>query len=304
MTARRDELQAAFQLLRPRQWPVLSAQLAVGIGAAGLLGDRLAVPSAAADWPLLPAAWLAWVVLLNGGTLAFNSAYDRDAEPVAYLATPPPPPRWLAGSAVAWMGVGVAVGWLFVGAAFGLLTAFCVVLSLAYSHPAVRCKARPGCDLAINMTGYGAGTTLAGLLTGSAFFAGSGSVTALPAGAWWLVAGFACLFGSFYPLTQLYQLEADRRRGDRTLTSRIGVGGSLGLALALGVAAAGSLLAPLAVRWPLALVLAAWLGHIAWWFVRRRTFAPAAHERGMYRALALWAVADFALLVSLYLAPR
>ena len=38
-----------------------------------------------------------WVVCLNGGTLALNSAFDRDEGDIAYLRRPPPPPRYLAG---------------------------------------------------------------------------------------------------------------------------------------------------------------------------------------------------------------
>lgn len=341
MADHRGDLLAAIRLMRPRQWPILSVQLAVGIVAAGLLTtDRLTGVDATTAWPILwswptlLAAWLAWVVLLNGGTLAFNSAYDRDTEPVAYLAAPPPPPRWLSGFALVWMAVGVVVGWARVAPAFGLLTAACVVLSLLYSHPVVRWKARPGFDLAVNMAGYGAGTTLAGLLAGMAAMTGAnaGGASGLPAAAWWLVGGFALLFGSFYPLTQLYQLEEDRRRGDRTLATALGIDRSLRLALILGLAAAVCLLAVFAVldpavapgsdrtapsrwssltaswslpaAWPLALALTAWLGNIAWWLSRWRRGSGTDHERGMYRALVLWAIVDLALLGSLYLALR
>ena len=38
-----------------------------------------------------------WVVCLNGGTLALNSAFDRDEGDIAYLRRPPLPPRHLAG---------------------------------------------------------------------------------------------------------------------------------------------------------------------------------------------------------------
>jgi hypothetical protein len=34
-----------------------------------------------------------------------------------------------------------------------------------------------------------------------------------------LVVGFAPLFGSFYPLTQIYQIETDIKRGDITLAA-------------------------------------------------------------------------------------
>ena len=131
------------------------------------------------------------MVLLNGGTLAYNSAYDRDTGPVAYLPTPPVPPRGLATGALALMGCGAVVGGALVGPRFGQVTAACVVLSVLYSHPRPRWKARPGLDLLVNMAGYGAGTTIAGLLAGRA---ASGAAAA--AGAPWLVAGFAALFGS------------------------------------------------------------------------------------------------------------
>ena len=61
------------------------------------MGVALALP----PWPALAGAvrslaplplagaWLAWVVLLNGGTLAYNSAWDRDTGAVAYLRRPP-----------------------------------------------------------------------------------------------------------------------------------------------------------------------------------------------------------------------
>ncbi|MGH7592960.1 MAG: hypothetical protein ACRELE_03790, partial [Gemmatimonadales bacterium] len=60
--------------LRPAQWPVLAAHTALG----WLLAAGLHRPDAQ--------AWLgiaAWVVLLNGGTLALNSAFDRDTADIA-----------------------------------------------------------------------------------------------------------------------------------------------------------------------------------------------------------------------------
>lgn len=37
---------------------------------------------------------------------------------------------------------------------------------------------------------------------------------------WFLIVGFGLLFGSFYPLTQIYQLDSDQERGDLTLVAR------------------------------------------------------------------------------------
>jgi hypothetical protein len=285
---------AALRLTRPRQWPILSAQLAVGV----LLARTPDAPAPAA-LPLA-AAWLAWVVLLNGGTLAFNSAYDRDVGPVAYLRRPPQPPRGLAGWATGWMAAGALLGWWAVGPLFGAVTAACVGLSILYSHPVTRWKARPGLDLLVNMAGYGAGTTLAGLAAAGA--AGWSGVRPDAPAAAWFVGGFALLFGSLYPLTQIYQHGADRERGDRTLATALGPRPSLLLALVLGAAASALLLgapvsSPAWARWALAGVLTVWLGHLAWWWLRAPRWPPARHERGMYHALALWGLVDVALVL-------
>lgn len=287
---------AALRLTRPAQWPILTIQLMVGM----LLAVPVGTPDGVRWWTGLPwwrlvSAWLAWVVLLNGGTLAFNSAYDRDTGPVAYLAQPPPPPTWLARAALGMMILGAGLAWFLVGGFSAVLIGGCVILSVLYSHPVTRWKSRPGLDLLTNMIGYGAGTTWAGL---SAVKGGVPDATG-----WWFGAGFGLLFGSFYPLTQIYQTEADRRRGDRTLTTALGIRPSLGLALGLGLAATAALGQGCATAHrtgSLGLLLLAcglWSGNLVWWWARAGRWRDADHERGMYRALALWAGFDLALAV-------
>jgi 4-hydroxybenzoate polyprenyltransferase len=120
---------------------------------------------------------------------------------------------------------------------------------------------------------------------------------------------FCPLFAALSPLTQIYQLEEDIRRGDRTLATVLGVGGSLdaataALAVAFALFAAAGVAAGWgpghrAWRWPvLVLALSGWLAVLLPW--RRdagRLDAPD-HQRGMYRALAAWAVTDLAVLVA------
>ncbi len=293
---RSTALRAALILTRPAQWPILTAQLSLGL--------LLAAPAAGAAWPVwldqlswlrLGIAWLAWVVLLNGGTLAFNSAYDKDTGPVAYLANPPVPPNWLAKAAAGAMLLGGVIGFAFVTPLFGFVVSGCAVLSVLYSHPATRWKSRPGLDLLVNVIGYGAGTTLAGL---SILQSGPPQ-----ASGWWFTAGFGLLFGSFYPLTQIYQTASDRQRGDRTLTTALGNRRSLALAQGLGLAAGAALLQGCRIagrdQWwgLLAGAMLLWCGHLAWWWRRADQWPDKDHERGMYRALGLWATVDIALAV-------
>ncbi len=324
------EIRSAWRLTRPDQWTILTFQFLVPV--------MLLAPAARgggcwfnpASGLVLLSAWMAWVVFLNGGTLAFNSAYDRDTGPVAYLANPPQPPSWLAAASLLFMLLGTALTWWTVGAAFTLGMGICVLLSVLYSHPRFRWKARPGLDLLVNMLGYGAGTTLAGLLAARAAYFGADNACA--AGGWrfvswpgltgtigeqfgsvlaggpgWIVLGFGLLFGSFYPLTQLYQMDEDRQRGDKTLCTALGPRLSLILAVVLGLLASGALVSGLLQReagWSMSLPifgLILWLAHLADWLRREPGLSVAGREKGMYRALTLWALVDITLVLGWYL---
>jgi len=295
---------------RPQQWPILTAQFAVGIVCAPQFHDLIMLRSVREL--LLPGpglwlqgavvAWGAWVVCLNGGTLAYNSAYDRDTEDVAYLKSPPTPPPRLATGALLLMAAGVVLAAL-VDARYAFLVAFCVLLSVLYSRPRPRLKSVPGLDLLVNMVGYGAGTTLAGLLVGQALV--YRSPAPIDSSGWLLVCGFALLFGSFYPLTQIYQIRSDLARGDRTLASALGVRRSLNLSLLLGAGAVLCLLnacadwdAPLL---PLALVLAYWMGLLLLWRLRGPRMSDDQHETWMYMALVVWALIDLMIVCTRYL---
>lgn len=278
--------------LRPAEWPIMAAHttlgylLATGLGAAA--GHRLG--RGAAGIAL-------WVVCLNGGTLAVNSAFDRDEGDIAYLRSPPPPPRHLFAFGLALMATGQALA-LLLPAAFGLAYATCFALSLLYSVPPVRLKAVAGADWVVNLIGFGMLTPFAGWATTGRAIGGTELI---------VLAAFGPLFAALYPLTQLYQVEEDRRRGDRTLALRLGAVRSLDVAL-FGVAFAFALLAWAGARagWGAAdwrwLIIAA--AAAAWAFVLvpwRRT-APGRtareHELRMYRALVAWAVTDIAVLLA------
>jgi lycopene elongase/hydratase (dihydrobisanhydrobacterioruberin-forming) len=276
--------------LRPAEWPIMAAHTAVGyLLAVGLAG-------AAAGTRLGPAlvGLVLWVVCLNGGTLALNSAFDRDEGDVAYLAGPPPPPRSLAAVAIALIAAGQILAFRL-AAPYPMVYAVCFVLSLAYSVPPLRLKAVAGADWIINMWGFGTLTPYAG-------WAATG-VPLEPARGLVLLA-FCPLFAALYPLTQLYQVEEDTRRGDRTLACVLGVRNSLTAslgagALAFALFAAAGLRAgwraagPDLWRWGgLGLALVAWAAVLLPWRRRWAAFRPREHQRRMYRALGAWALTD------------
>lgn len=282
--------------LRPAEWPIMAAHTAVGyLLAVGLAGAASAVRLGPALLGLV-----LWVVCLNGGTLALNSAFDRDEGDVAYLRQPPPPPRYLAAFSIGLMGAGEILAFRL-PAPYPMIYAVCFILSLAYSMPPLRLKGVAGADWIINMWGFGTLTPYAGW-----------SATGLPidTARGLVLLAFCPLFAALYPLTQLYQLEEDTRRGDRTLACVLGARRSL--TTSIGAAALAFVLFAIAGaragwrtgdddpwRWGgLALALGAWVAVLVPWRLGHARMGPDDHQRRMYRALGAWAVTDLVVVLA------
>ena len=279
---------------RPAEWPIMAAHTLVGsvlaVGLDGALrGEQLG--------SVLLGVTL-WVVCLNGGTLALNSAYDRDEGDIAYLRRPPTPPPHLATFGFGLMALGL-LGAFLLPAGYRVAYAVCLGLSVLYSVPPFRLKAVPGADWIINMIGFGTLTPYAGWsATGVPLDPARGLV----------LLAFCPLFASLYPLTQIYQQEEDRRRGDRTLALLLGVRNSLLVSLAAaGVAFALLVLAGIRAGWgshdrwrwlALALCTVVWGTLLVSWLYRQSRMSERDHQRGMYQALGAWALTDFAVVMS------
>ena len=273
--------------MRPAEWPIMAGHTLVGyVLAVGFSG----VVRGAWWWQTLGGLAI-WVIFLNGGTLAINSVFDKDEGDIGYLNAPPPLPRHLLAFSVALLAGGQLLAFAL-PPAFRVAYAICFLLSILYSVPPFRFKAVAGVDWVINMWGFGT-------LTPFAAWAATGRP--LDAGHALVLLGFCPLFAGLYPLTQLYQMEEDRRRGDRTLALLLGLRASLGVAIgcaALAIGLFGWAAAVLRVRaWLLGVPLAAWLAVLVPWYRRREVLIPADHQRGMYRALAAWAMTDLVVLL-------
>jgi len=273
--------------LRPAEWPIMAAHTALGyVLAVGLKG-------AGSGERFLPAlgALAIWVILLNGGTLAINSVFDQDEGDIGYLRAPPRPPRHLLAFSAALLAGGQLLSFAL-PPAFRIDYAICLVLSILYSVPPFRFKAVAGVDWVINMWGFGT-------LTPFAAWAATGRPLDVPHAL--VLLGFCPLFAGLYPLTQLYQMEEDRRRGDRTLALMLGMRASLAVAIAstvLAFALFAWAAALLWVRaWLLVVPLILWLAVLVPWYRRRDALSAAAQQRGMYHALGAWAVTDLAVLL-------
>ncbi len=277
--------------LRPAEWPIMAAHTALGFILAVGLGPLVHGVQLGAGLRALAI----WVVFLNGGTLALNSAFDRDEGDIGYLRSPPAPPAHLAVFALALMAAGQLLA-LTLPPGFALVYAACFLMSLMYSVPPLRFKAVAGVDWVINMWGFGAFTPYAG-------WAATGRPLDLAHGL--VLLGFCPLFAALYPLTQIYQFDEDRRRGDRTLALILGLRASLLAAVAATLVAFGLFAAAAwraEVAWwagaGIGIALLAWLWVLIPWYRNRERWTADQHQHGFYAALAAWAVTDVAVLIA------
>jgi 4-hydroxybenzoate polyprenyltransferase len=273
--------------LRPAEWPIMAAHTTLGyVLAVGFQGV-----GRGAWLPEALRALVIWVVCLNGGTLAINSVFDKDEGDIGYLNAPPALPRHLLAFSVALL-VGGQILAFTLPAGLRIAYAICFAMSILYSVPPFRFKAVAGVDWVINMWGFGT-------LTPYAAWAATGRPLDLGHGL--LLLAFCPLFAGLYPLTQLYQFEEDRRRGDRTLALILGMRASLVVAIVCTAAAFAVFAFAAAVlretAFALVIPLAAWAAILVPWYRGRDRYEPAHHQRGMYRALAAWAVTDVVVLL-------
>ena len=112
------------------------------------------------------------------------------------------------------------------GTAFLIAYSISFVMSLLYSVPPVRLKARAGWDVLINSIGFGALTIFAG-------WAAAGQPVRAPIIN--IVLAFFFFFVGFYPTTQIYQTEEDQQRGDLTVALALGKKNALRVCV-LGIA--------------------------------------------------------------------
>jgi len=242
--------------------------------------------------------WIAGVILWAGfghsGTLALNSAIDRDEGDIGYLSNPPPVPKslWLYALVLLLLG---GVGACFLSLRFLISYLVCAAMAILYSVPPMRLKAIAGADVLNNSLGYGAFTLYGGW---------AALDRELDPTMWLVLAAFFSLFAGFYPLTQIYQYDEDVARGDRTLVIALGKRGALRWAILMVVSAfaflGGAVWQYHLTAWSLVLLaaFAGWLTLLLSWIAHVHTYPE---QKGMYCALWAWALTDIGVILALVL---
>lgn len=171
-------------------------------------------------------------VLVYPSSNGYNSYMDRDEGSIGGIRNPMQPTRQLFYTSIAMDVVAVLLGSL-VSIVFATGIVAYILASRAYSYRGIRLKQYP-------VTGYLTVVIFQGAVTFFLVYHGSSVnlTTDVP------VAGMiasSLLIGGFYPLTQIYQHEADRRDGVRTISSVLGYRGTFFLTGIMYVLAMGSL---------------------------------------------------------------
>jgi 4-hydroxybenzoate polyprenyltransferase len=181
-------------------------------------------------WRRAAAVFVILHLLVYPASNGYNSFYDKDEDSIGGLKTPPKVTPELLH--LVWLFDALAlVGSLLLGWPFAVLVVIYLLVSKAYSYEGIRLKKYPLLSTAVVVVFQGAFTFLLTQVGVGAAATQLFEKTNL------LLALVSTLFlcGS-YPLTQIYQHQEDARRGDRTLSLRLGIRGTF-------VFAAGGLLA-------------------------------------------------------------
>lgn len=179
----------------------------------GYLLGGLLVPDP--EWGQFWAQFINVHVLLFGGATAFNSYWDKDEGPIGGLRNPPKMQAWMRDASMFMQFAGLI--WAFTaGILYALIYLISIIFFWLYSTPIARWKGRP----VLSLVAIGVSTGTNSLLLGAIAAGGRFSVELLFAGA-----GTAFIMLSLYPVSQIYQMSDDSRRGDRTFASHFGIAG-------------------------------------------------------------------------------
>ena len=151
----------------------------------------------------------------------YNSYFDKDTGSIGGLEKPPPVNNELFNLVVIFDVLAVLLSAILISITFSILVVIYLLISKAYSFDKIRLKKFPVIGLVVVTIFQGAFIYLA-VRSGV-----SGEITPLDF-AYALVSSLF-LAGS-YPMTQIYQHEEDRKRGDITLSLLLGIKGTFSFA--------------------------------------------------------------------------
>jgi len=160
-----------------------------------------------------------WHFLVYPSSNGYNSFHDRDSGPIGGLANPPMPDKNLL-IVVNIMDALAIVLAAFVGFMFATFVVIYICFSRLYSYRGIRFKQYPIWGYLVVIFFQGSWVFTANTLIFSPF-------SDLSSGTHWLGKGISMLLiATIYPITQIYQHDADRSDGVTTLSMLLGIKGT------------------------------------------------------------------------------
>lgn len=157
-------------------------------------------------------------LLVYPASNGYNSYMDRDETPIGGLANPLQPTQQLFYITVAMDIVAIILG-CFINGWFALCLIAYILASRAYSYRGIRLKKYPIVGY-LTVILFQGGVTYFMVNNGSSDI--NRSVDTNPEA----MLAATLLIGGFYPLTQIYQHEADKKDGVKTISSLLGYKGT------------------------------------------------------------------------------
>ncbi|MFY0650885.1 MAG: UbiA prenyltransferase family protein [Cyclobacteriaceae bacterium] len=177
--------------------------------------------STGVDWMYVALVGVSLHFFLYPASNAYNSYFDKDDESIGGLKNPPKVSKELYWYSLLFDAVALILG-AFINWQFVIMLLIYGLISKAYSHPQVRLKKMP-------YFGWFVVGLFQGYFTFLMIYLGLNELTFTE-----LMAsnahfpGILCsllLWGS-YPMTQIYQHSEDQKRGDITLSLKLGINGT------------------------------------------------------------------------------
>ena len=169
------------------------------------------------DWPKAALIFFVLHFLLFPSGNGYNSYMDRDETSIGGLEKPLQPTKQLFYITILLDIAAIFLAYLISN--FFLIGTVCYILcSRAYSYRGIRLKRYP-------ILGYLTVVLNQGSLIFLMVYLGAAKIIPLHF-QWMLIASSAFLIGGFYPITQIYQHEADRKDQVTTLSILLGIRGT------------------------------------------------------------------------------
>ena len=181
----------------------------------------VAITPQSINWIETLVLFVCWHLLIYPASNGFNSYFDKDKESIAGIKYPPKVTKELYYFSIALDGIGVLLA-LFIDLPTAISMLIFGLISKAYSHPSIRLKKRPIVSWIVVSVfqGYFVFLVTYWAIHDISIWRLTTSMIQIPA----LL--ITMMLMSAYPITQVYQHNEDRERGDFTLSLRLGILGT------------------------------------------------------------------------------